>query len=184
MKKCKDVENNLPLYLDDLLSGPDKKTVEEHLKSCSQCSDTLNQLMNAKKLVGNLADVNPPPWFKQKIMARVREESEKQRFVRKWFYPLRIKVPIQIVATVCIAVIAVYVYRSGEERMKTVMPSSAPAPVVAIQKGRSSEQATETSVDADKPKAEKTEKKIGGSVSDEMKDKGNEMVPGVKSEKW
>jgi len=182
MKKCKDIENDLPLYPDDLLSGPDKEAVEEHLKSCPQCSDALNQLMNAKKLVGNLADVNPPPWFKQNIMARVREESERQHFVRKWFYPLRIKVPVQIVATVCIAVIAVYVYRSGEERMKAVMPSSAPAPVAAIQGGRSSEQATETFVDADKPKAEKTEKQTLTSAADERKGVKSQVAADISSE--
>jgi anti-sigma factor RsiW len=30
MKNCKEIENNLSLYLDDSLSGADKQAVEEH----------------------------------------------------------------------------------------------------------------------------------------------------------
>ena len=54
MKKCKDIENILPLYLDDSLSGADKKAVEEHLKSCSQCTKTLSQLSKTETLVNSL----------------------------------------------------------------------------------------------------------------------------------
>lgn len=41
MKKCKDIENNLSLYLDDVLSKEDKAAVDEHLRSCPQCAEAL-----------------------------------------------------------------------------------------------------------------------------------------------
>lgn len=140
MKKCEDIKNNLPLYLDDSLSGTDKKAVEEHLKVCPQCTGTLSQLSKTETLINSLNTVEPPPWFKQKIMARVREEAEKKSFVQKLFYPLRIKIPVQIFASICIAVLAVYIYKSGEEQMKEVVPSFAPVPVIEVQKSQISGQ--------------------------------------------
>jgi hypothetical protein len=154
MKDCKNVENNLPLYLDDLLSGADKKAVEEHLKSCSQCRKTLAQLSKTQALVSNLADVEPPAWFKQKIMARVREEAEKKSFVQKWFYPLKIKIPAQIFATIFIAVLAVFIYRAGEQQMKEVATTSVPAPVTEVQKNQLPEQKLKSSVDEATQKGE------------------------------
>ncbi|MBN1366101.1 MAG: DUF2275 domain-containing protein [Syntrophaceae bacterium] len=145
MKNCDDIKNSLPLYLDNSLTEADKKTVEEHIKTCPDCTEALTQLSKTKKMVSSLTDVNPPPWFKQKIMARVREEAEKKSFVQKLFYPLQIKIPIQVFATVCIAVLAVYIYRTGEEQMKEVVPSSLPAPVMEVQKSQLPEQKLESS---------------------------------------
>ena len=130
MMNCKDIENSLPLYLDNLLSPADKRAVEEHLKSCPSCAKALAQLQKTGRLVDGLAEVEPPPWFKQKIMARVREDAKKKSFTQKWFYPLRIKVPVQVFATIFIVVIAVYIYRAGDEQMKEVLPPQAPTPVM------------------------------------------------------
>ncbi|MBN1470700.1 MAG: DUF2275 domain-containing protein [Syntrophaceae bacterium] len=149
MKKCKDIQNNLPLYLDDSLSAADKKAVEEHLKICPQCTKTLSQLSKTETLVNSLHPVDPPPRFKQEIMAKVREEAEKKNLIQKLFYPLQIKIPVQIFATVCIAVVAVYIYRAGEEQMKEAVPSSAPAPVVEFQKSQLPEQKMRTSTDTE-----------------------------------
>jgi hypothetical protein len=145
MMDCKDIENNLPLYEDDVLSGAEKQAVEQHLKSCSKCAETLAQLRKAGKLVEGLAEVEPPPWFKQKIMSRVREEAAKKSMAQKWFYPLRIKIPVQIMATIVIAVFAVYIYRSGDEQMKVVLPPTSPAPVMETKKDLFSEQTTKLS---------------------------------------
>jgi hypothetical protein len=145
MKNCKDTENNLPLYLDDFLSGEEKRAVEEHLRLCPKCAKVIAQLQKTGKLVDGLGEVEPPPWFKQKIMAKVRQEAEKKSFAPKWFYPMRIKVPVQIFATVFIVVIAVYIYRAGDEQFKEVMPPQASAPVMEAQKDQLSEQSTKVS---------------------------------------
>ncbi|MDI6741278.1 MAG: DUF2275 domain-containing protein [Smithella sp.] len=182
MKKCKDIENKLPLYLDDLLTAGDKKAVEEHLKSCSRCTQELVRLSETRTVVSTLSEVDPPPWFKQKIMARVREESEKKGFAAKWFSPLKIKIPVQIFATVCIAVLAVYIYRAGDDRMKEVMPSQVPPPVVAIQEDRSAAPTTELSPDADKQKAAVAPGYVGETTVNETKDAAERVVADVKAE--
>jgi len=150
MMNCKDIKNNLPLYEDNLLSGAEKQAVEQHLKSCSNCEEALAQLQKTGRLVESLVEVEPPPWFKQKIMSRVREEAEKKSLTQKWFYPLRIKIPVQIMVTIVIAVFAVYIYRSGDEQMKVVMTKKSPTPVMETKNDQFSEQTTKLS-EADKP---------------------------------
>ena len=131
MKKCKEIENNLPFYAEGLLSDTEKMFVEEHLAECADCSKALNDLQKVATMTKGLSEIEAPPWFKQKIMARIRKEAEKKSFAQKWFYPLRIKIPVQVMATIVIAVLAVYIYRSGDEQMKTVLPQS-PQPVMEI----------------------------------------------------
>jgi hypothetical protein len=133
MSYCKDIDNNLPLYEDNLLSDREKKSLEEHLKSCPECSKRLAQLQKTEKIVQELKEVEPPPWFKQKIMARVREEAGRETLTQKWFYPLRIKIPVQILATIVIAVLAVYIYRSGDEQFKEALPLGVPPVMQAKQ---------------------------------------------------
>ena len=132
MKNCKYIENNLPLYADGLLSDAEKMFVEEHLAECADCSKALADLKKVTAMTQGLPEVEPPPWFKQKIMARVRQQAKKKSFAHKWFYPLRIKIPVQVMATIVIAVLAVYIYRSGDEQMKAILPP-APQPVMEVQ---------------------------------------------------
>ena len=133
MKNCREIEDLLPLYEEGVLSGAEKRDVDEHLARCSNCQKELTYLKKASRLVEQLPPVEEPPWFQQKIMARVRTEAQKKRSVQKWFYPLRVKVPAQIMATLVIAVLAVYIYRSADEEVRRVLPG-APPPAVEILK--------------------------------------------------
>lgn len=154
MMNCEDIENSLTLYEDNLLSDAEKQAIEQHIKSCSKCATAFAQLQKTARLVEGLEEVEPPPWFKQKIMSRVRKEAEKKSLVQKWFYPLRIKIPVQIMATIVIAVIAVYIYRSGDEQMKVVMPPTSSTPIMETKKDLFSEQTTKLS-EVDKTIAKK-----------------------------
>lgn len=134
---CKEIESNLPAYLEDALSPREKAVVDEHLASCAQCSKTLEGLKIMARLVREMEEVETPPWFTQKIMARVREVvKEKEGFFRKFFYPLHVKIPIQVLGTVLIAVIAFQIYRFGE--LETKVSVSPPASVLKTEKDHAS----------------------------------------------
>jgi len=132
MKKCQDIENLLPLYWEGVLADAEKKAVDEHLAGCVFCQKELAGLQKAGQLVADVPQVEEPPWFQQKIMARVREEADKKSIAQKWFYPLRMKIPVQIAATLVIAVLAVYIHRSGDEQVKEILPGI-PRPAVEMQ---------------------------------------------------
>jgi hypothetical protein len=102
------MKKKLSEYLEGELEAEEKAYVEEHLATCEDCSATLDELKKTLQYISDLDDVEPPSWFAEKVMQRVREEAEKESFFRKLFYPLHIKLPMEAVALVLVAVVAYY----------------------------------------------------------------------------
>ena len=124
---CQDIEHKLPDYLEDTLSPDEKKGVADHLAACSRCSRALANMKKAQELLRGLDDVEPPPFFEQRIMARIRQEAAlKPGFFRRFFFPLRIGVPIQILSTIAVAFIAYHVYQQSAQEMKPMAPPPEP----------------------------------------------------------
>jgi hypothetical protein len=68
-------------------------------------------------------------------MSRVREEAGRKRgILRKFFYPLHMKIPIQALATLLVAVLVFYVYQKDEPEMKQLAPL--PIPLTELGKGQ------------------------------------------------
>lgn len=156
---CKEMETRLAGLIDGALDEGERERVEAHLKSCESCRRALAELEASDALVKRLDEVEPPPWLKTRVMARVREEAQgRQSVLRKLFFPLHIKVPIQALATVLIAVVAWNVYRAGE----TDFRRAAPPPVVV-------EEARKAEAPREKAKAVEGVRKEEGTVSREKK---------------
>ena len=170
MKNCKDIKNSLPLYAESLLSADEKRAVEEHLAECADCSKVLADLKQTAAITQELPEVEPPPWFKQKIMAKVREEAGKKSFAQKWFYPLRIKIPVQVMATIVIVVLAVYIYRSGDEQMKAVLPE-VQQPIMEYQQEPTPAEISKAKEAAPAPMAEKKSVVMRAAKKDKLSDK-------------
>jgi hypothetical protein len=119
---CKDIEGKLAAYQEEALSPEEKSLVEAHLGTCAKCSSLLADLKKTVYLLKELPEVEPPPWFMQKIMAQVREESgQKGGLLRKLFYPFHIKIPIEAFATLLVVVIGVHIFRTIAPETKTVV---------------------------------------------------------------
>jgi hypothetical protein len=122
---CKEIEDLLPGMIDGALPETEKKRIEAHLETCVSCRKAFADLRMSDERVKSLEEVEPPPWLKTRVMARVREEAgQKEGFLKKFFYPLHIKVPIQALATVLIAVVAWNVYKTGEPEFRQMAPPS------------------------------------------------------------
>jgi len=111
--------------IDGALPEAEKKRIEAHVETCATCRKALADLRMSDERVKSLEEVEPPPWLKTRVMAQVREEArQKEGILRKLFFPLHVKVPIQALATVLVAVVAWNVYRTGEPEFRQVAPSS------------------------------------------------------------
>jgi hypothetical protein len=123
---CKEIEILLPALLEGVLPTDESKRVRDHLTGCPSCSKALEDLEASGEMVRNLEEVEPPPWLKTRVMARVREEAgQKESILRKLFYPLHIKIPIEALATVLVAVVAWNVYKTGEPEFRQIAPPPA-----------------------------------------------------------
>jgi hypothetical protein len=140
---CNEIEYRLPAYLEDLLSPEERTSITGHLTSCPHCSRALADLKKTEQLVHGLGEVEPPPFFEQRIMSRVIEEAgQKQGILRRLFYPLHIKVPIQALATLLVAVLTVYVYQTGDPEMKQMAPL--PIPLTELGKDQTTAESPST----------------------------------------
>jgi hypothetical protein len=129
--ECKDIREKLSAYLEGVSSSEEKGLVEKHLLSCPQCRTALANLKRAGELLKDLEEVEPPAWLTPKIMARVKAEEEpKRNLLHKLFFPLHIKIPLEALATVFIAVVAVYVFRAVEPEMKYAPYPAPAAPII------------------------------------------------------
>src|SRR3990172_469459 len=107
-----DIRHKLSEYIDNALSADEREAVEAHLKSCHVCSDALAELQKTVEHIKTVEELEPPPWMTQKIMSKVRAEAEKRSLFQRLFYPLAIKLPIQAVVVVFLAVTAFSIYRN------------------------------------------------------------------------
>lgn len=131
---CSGIRERLSAYIEDAVPREERVLIEEHLKSCAECSADLADLKKTIEHMKGLEEVEPPAWMTQKIMAELREEARpKKGILRRLFYPLHIKLPLEAVAAVLVAGIALYIYRDirPETRFaKAPSEESAPAPAI------------------------------------------------------
>ncbi len=119
-----EIRHRLSEYIDGSLPAGKKAAIEEHLKTCTTCSDALRELQKTIEYVKTVEELEPPAWMAQKIMSKVRTaESEQRSFLRKLFFPLSVKIPIQVVAVLFLVVGAFYLYRSIQPSLR---PAEAP----------------------------------------------------------
>lgn len=127
-----DIRHKLADYIDGSITAEEKTAIEEHLKTCPLCSDALRELQKTVEHIKVIEEVDSPAWMTQKIMARVREESQLRKgFFVRWFLPLSVKLPIQAVAVLFLAVTAFYIYRNIPPATR---PSDAPVQEFAARK--------------------------------------------------
>ncbi len=124
--------HKLSEYIDGSITSEEKNAMEEHLKTCASCSDALRELRKTIEHIKTVEEVEAPAWMTQKIMAEVRsEDAERKGWFRKLFFPLSVKVPIQAVAVLFLAIGAFYIYRSIQPSYE---PAEAPVKVFEAKK--------------------------------------------------
>lgn len=115
---CNGIKEKLSAYIDDQLVPEERRTVDHHLTTCQECRAALHDLRRTIEYAQGVEEIESPAWLAQKVMAKVREESKKKGILRKLFYPLHIKIPVEIFATIAIAVITVFVFKAIQPAMK------------------------------------------------------------------
>ena len=115
-----EIRHRLSEYIDGSVTAEEKKEMEAHLRTCSACNDAFSELQKTIEHIKTVEEVETPAWMTQKIMAKVRsEESKKKSLFQKRFFPPLMKIPIQTVAVLFVAVCAFYIYRNIENSSRT-----------------------------------------------------------------
>jgi len=128
MTNCSEIRTLLSEYLDDALDAKVKALADEHLRSCPACREELDSLKALVKDLGSIESVRAPADFLDQLHKRM-ERPSRVSTLRDWlFYPLRVKIPLQLAGAAVMAFIifsilplqqpAVKLYSKSEQEKK------------------------------------------------------------------
>lgn len=118
-----EIRDTLSAYVDGVVSPQEKSLIEEHLETCPECRAAVRELTETVSCLRGLGEEEPPPWLTQRIMARVGEEAVREKsLLRRFFLPLRWKLPLEAAALVFLSVSVYLVYRTVSPEVKIAVP--------------------------------------------------------------
>ena len=134
MTEHDEIQRLLAAYCGGDLTPADRARIEAHLSLCPSCRSELADLETTLRLVRSQPEVEPPPWMTCRIMASVREQSQRQKqgWLQRLFLPLHVKLPLEALALVLICFTGYYVARDVGRQMipSQISPPSVSAPTV------------------------------------------------------
>jgi len=103
MMDCSEIRMLLSEYLDDALDEKAKALAEEHLRTCAACQKELDSLKALVKGIGSLESVKAPADFLDQLHKRMERRSKISEIWEWLFYPLRVKIPLQLAGAAVMA---------------------------------------------------------------------------------
>jgi hypothetical protein len=122
--KCEEFQSQFSDVLDNRLEAAAAKALDEHLAACFHCREELVGLLECRRLVASLPEVEPPSGFVTRVMAHVHDSARRATYWERLLLPLQIKIPLHATAVILIAVMSVYVYQK-EDRQNAPLPTVA-----------------------------------------------------------
>ena len=116
--ECIEVKKRIQDYIEGLITPEEESLIRTHLESCKKCEAAYSDLIKTVEHIKDLKEVEPPSWLTQKVMTKVKEEAAKEGIWKRLFYPLHIKLPLEALATVLVAVTALYIFKAAEHETK------------------------------------------------------------------
>ena len=107
------MEEKLVAYIEGTLSEEERMLVEEHLKESEEMRESLSDLRKTIQLLQGPDEVEPPNWFTEKTISRVREEArQKKGIFERFFFPLHINIPVGVFAVIFLVVVSLLIYKA------------------------------------------------------------------------
>jgi hypothetical protein len=110
--ECAEVSLLLSEYVDDELDPVTKGLVETHLTACTGCAAELRSLQAYLRAMAGMEKVGAPPNFLAAVHERLEHPSTLERIVRWLFYPLKIKIPMELAGIALATVLLVFTYQA------------------------------------------------------------------------
>ena len=128
--KCEEMGERLM----DLATGvPPDERLQAHLRTCTACSEHLNQMKQTMALLDRWQAPEPSPYFDVRLQARLREEANRsQQGLLQWF-----RRPALAAAMAALLVIGGTLYTTGhyaQTNLTQVQPGAAVQDLQALEK--------------------------------------------------
>ena len=108
---CHKAQDLLSEYVDGVLGDNEASMVKRHLDDCADCRSTYESMVKVIGHMNHMESIDEPADFLNKVNARLERESTWKEFVHRLFFPLKIKLPLELAAAA--VVIALIIHFSG-----------------------------------------------------------------------
>ena len=107
--KDRHVREMLSEYIDGMLSGEEASSVREHLDKCPKCREEYEDML---KIIGHMKEIDrleTPDFFLEKVHERMDKPSSLHRLAKGLFFPIKIKVPLELAGLAAAALLVIYI---------------------------------------------------------------------------
>jgi|GEM_PF-2798469 len=77
---CRIVQQNIDLFVDDMLSENDRQQLLDHAASCTSCQKAIDDALRLKKALGSLDDMEPPQGLAMSAIKKAKKNKRKPLF--------------------------------------------------------------------------------------------------------
>lgn len=123
---CRETQAELSAYLDGEVTQPVRVALERHLVDCAACRQRLAELRRVAQGVAALPQLTPAPEFVAEVRARIAGRTSPppgQSLVDRWFRPVWVKVPLEALAVVAVALTVVWLQRPAPQTAQVGSPT-------------------------------------------------------------
>ena len=124
--RCEEIQVHLSAYVEDEIEPGERQAIEGHLLECARCRHEIELLRRTVSGLKSLEEIEVPPRLTASIQAGIEAQgrSRWRDLTARLFFPLHIKLPLEAMALVLVALGAVYVYRSAPELAQAPRPQA------------------------------------------------------------
>ena len=108
---CRETQDLFSAWVDGMLSGEARATLEAHLTTCADCRRELERFRRTVELLHAVEPVRAPVGFVDRVVVASRPAPWYRRLVRRLGRPIPVAVPIQAAGLVLVALTAVYLWQ-------------------------------------------------------------------------
>jgi len=118
--ECSRSKELLSDYIDGIIDARTKALLEEHLMVCKGCREDLASLKALVQEMGSLKSLEAPRDFLEKVHERIEQRSKFGQIMRKLFFPVRIKVPLELATVTAMAILILAVLNIQQPRKQEI----------------------------------------------------------------
>lgn len=108
--KCRNVKEHLDEYIHDETKQDLKILIEEHLSTCKDCSEDFSFLKTYYNEIASFTKAKAPDDFLFKLNQRLEKETSFKQLLRKLFFPLKIKIPLETAGITAIVIFMIILF--------------------------------------------------------------------------
>lgn len=133
---CHDASARFSDLRDGRLSGVGRTELEGHLAICPACRREWAHFQETIEALHGLTPVEPSPGFASRVRAQIETPPWPRRLVRRLFVPWQVKLPLEAVALLLLAIGTVLIYQRSPEMRQVVERPGPQQPAVPVEPER------------------------------------------------